>query len=250
MQHLLRRKIILISIVLLIVPFVGFSQFRYTPNQEEHDDKPIRFGINLGYNQSHFNFTHSKQFLDQLNPSNTTTDSILDIESVNSVGLNLAWLVNFNVSPHFNIRTFPIDLTFAERVFEYTLTPNRAVGETQVTDKRIQSIVLSLPVQLQFCSDRIDNLKVYTIAGGRIDYDLTSNSGDINSGATVTLKKLNYSVEGGVGFHLYFPYFVLTPELKLGWGLSNLQDKDNNTKYSNTIDKIYSRMISFSLTVE
>jgi hypothetical protein len=247
MQHLLRRKIIYISII-LIIPFTGFSQFRYTPNQEDHDDKPIRFGINLGYNQSHFNFTHSKQFLTQLTGPN---DSVLDIESINSVGLNLAWLVNFNISPHFNIRTFPIDLTFAERVFEYTLSqPNDSLGETRITDKRIQSIVLSLPVQLQFCSDRIDNLKVYTIVGGRIDYDLTSNSGDVNSGATVTLKKLNYSVEGGVGFHFYFPYFVLTPELKLGWGLSNLQDKDNNTKYSNTIDKIYSRMLSFSLTVE
>jgi Outer membrane protein beta-barrel domain len=246
MQHLLRRKIIFISLI-LIIPFAGFSQFRYTPNQEDHDDKPIRFGINLGYNQSHFNFSHSKQFLTQL----ASNDSILDIESVNSVGLNLAWLVNFNLSPHFNIRTFPIDLTFAERVFEYTLTmPIADEGETKVTDKRIQSIVLSLPVQLQFCSDRIGNLKVYTIAGGRIDYDLTSNSGDVNSGATVTLKKVNYSIEGGIGFHLYFTYFVLSPELKLGWGLTNLQDPQANTKYSNTIDRINSRMISFSLTVE
>ena len=247
MQHLLRRKIIFISIIILIIPFTGFSQLRYTPNQEEHDDKAIRFGINFGYNQSHFNFSHSQQFLNQLAPPN---DSILDIESLNSVGLNLAWLVNFNLSPHFDIRTFPIDLTFAERVFEYTLTANRAPGETQVTDKRIQSIVLSLPVQLEFSSDRIDNFKVYTILGGRVDDDLTSNSGDINNGATVTLKKLNVSVEGGVGFHLYFPYFVLSPELKLGWGLSNLQQKSENTKYSNTIDRINSRMITFSLTVE
>ena len=227
---------------------MGFSQLRYTPNQEDHDDKPIRFGINFGYNQSHFNFSHSQQFLDQLTPPN---DSVLDIESINSVGLNLAWLVNFNLSPHFNIRTFPIDLTFAERVFEYTLSePDPSQAETPITDKRIQSIVLSLPIDLEFCSDRIDNFKVYTIAGGRADYDLTSNSGDVNSGATVTLNKFNYSIEGGVGFHLYFPYFVLSPELKLDWGLSNLQQLDKSTKYSNTIDRINSRMITFSLTVE
>ncbi len=248
MQHLLRRKIVYISLIILIIPFTGFSQLRYTPNQEDHDDKPIRFGINFGYNQSHFNFSHSKDFLDQLTPPN---DSILDIESVNSVGLNLAWLVNFNLSPHFNIRTFPIDLTFSERVFEYTLTmPVANQGETTITDKRIQSIVLSIPVQLEFCSDRIGNLKVYTIAGGRVDDDLTTNNGDVNNGATVTLKKLNFSVEGGVGFHLYFPYFVLSPELKLGWGLSNLQNRQTDTKYSTTIDRINSRMITFSLTVE
>src|ERR1700744_4328079 len=170
MQHLLRSKIIYIGL-LLVIPFAGFSQLRYTPNQEEHDDKPIRFGINLGYNQSHFNFAHDKSFLTQLQ-SAPPGDSILDIESVNSVGLNLAWLVNFNLSPHFDIRTFPIDLTFAERVFEYTLSnPDPNQGEnSNLIDKRIQSIVLSLPVQLQFSSDRIGNLKVYTIAGGRVDY--------------------------------------------------------------------------------
>lgn len=236
---------------MLIIPFTGFSQLRYTPNQEDHDDKPIRFGINFGYNQSHFNFSHSKEFLTQLS-SPEDLDSVLDIESTNSVGLNLAWLVNFNLSPHFNIRTFPIDLTFSERIFEYTLTTNRAEGEsTPIIDKRIQSIVLSLPVDLEFCSDRIDNFKVYTIAGMRADYDLTSNSsGDINSGATVSLKKFDCSLEGGVGFHLYFPYFVLTPELKLDWGLTNLQQLNPDTKYSNTIDRINSRMITFSLTVE
>ncbi|HMG82912.1 MAG TPA: outer membrane beta-barrel protein [Ferruginibacter sp.] len=235
---------------MLLIPFVGFSQLRYTPNQEDHDDKSIRFGINFGYNQSHFNFSHSQQFLNQLSPPNASTDSVLDIESVNSVGLNLAWLVNFNISPHFNVRTFPIDLTFSERVFEYTLTANREVGETQVMDKRIQSIVLSLPIDLEFCSDRIGNFKVYTIGGVRADYDLTSNSGDVNNGETVSLKKFNYSVEGGVGFHLYFPYFVLSPELKLDWGLSNLQQLNSYTKYSNNIDRINSRMMTFSLTVE
>ena len=231
---------------MLLIPFTGFSQLRNSPNLEEHDDKPIRFGINFGYNQSHFNFSHSPQFLNQIN------DSILDIESANSVGLNLAWLVTFNLSPHFNIRTLPIDLTFAERVFEYTLKkPDPDQGESKITDKRIQSIVLSLPIDLEFCSDRIDNFKVYTIAGMRLDYDLTSNSNaDINSGATVSLKKYNCSIEGGVGFHIYFPYFVLSPELKLDFGLTNLQQLNNSTKYSNTIDKIKSRMITFSLTVE
>ena len=66
----------------------------------------------------------------------------------------------------------------------------------------------------------------------------------------IKLKKLDYGIQAGLGFHFYFPYFVLTPELKVDWGLSNLHSRDPNLKFSNVIDKIYSRMISFSLTVE
>ena len=52
------------------------------------------------------------------------------------------------------------------------------------------------------------------------------------------------------GFHFYFPMFVLTPEIKMGWGIGNLHSRDTNLKFSNTIDKINSRIVSFSLTVE
>jgi len=57
-------------------------------------------------------------------------------------------------------------------------------------------------------------------------------------------------MEAGMGFHLYFPYFVLSPELRVSWGLSNLHSRNELLKYSRVVDKINSRMISFSLTVE
>ena len=61
---------------------------------------------------------------------------------------------------------------------------------------------------------------------------------------------MDYGVEAGLGFHLYFPVFVLTPELNVGWGLKNVHSRDENLKYSNVIDQIKSRTISFSLTIE
>jgi hypothetical protein len=53
-----------------------------------------------------------------------------------------------------------------------------------------------------------------------------------------------------LGFHFYFPVFVLTPEIKLSSGLVNLHSRDESLRYSNVIDKINSKMITFSLTVE
>ena len=173
------------------------------------------------------------------------------IESVNSTGINLAWLVNLNLSPHFDFRTYPLDLTFSERAFEYALTyPDIPVGESKITTKKVQSITLTLPLQVKFTSDRIDNLKVYTIAGVKFEYDMASNAGKKNADELIKLKPFDYSVEGGIGFHIYFPYFVLSPELKVSWGLSNLHSRNSTLKFSSNIDKINSRMISFSLTVE
>ena len=244
MQHLLRSKIIVVIIGFIVFPAPGFSQLRYGGlNLPDHDSKRFHFGINLGVNKSHFNFTHHPQFLAQ--------DSVMVVESTNSTGINLAWLVNLNLSPHFDFRTYPLNLTFSEKSFEYALKyPDLPVGEGALTIKKVQSITLSLPLQIKFSSDRIDNLKVYTIAGVKFDYDMASNAGKTNAEDLIKLNKFDYSVEGGIGFHIYFPFFVLSPELKVNWGLSNLHSRNPGLKFSNNIDKISARMISFSLTVE
>ena len=242
MQHLLRRKIISI-ITFLILPYIGLSQLRTELNLPDHDNKLYHFGINLGLNKSHFSFTHHPSFLQQ--------DSVMGIESINSTGINLAWLVNINLNNHFDLRTYPLNLTFSEKAFEYNLSyPDVPGGESRLNIKKVQSITLSFPIQLKFTSDRIDNFKVYTIAGAKIDYDLAANAGKENADDIIKLKKIDYGVEGGIGFHFYFPYFVLTPELKVSWGLANLHSRNSNLKFSSNIDKINSRMISFSLTVE
>ncbi len=244
MQHLLRRKITILALVFFSVPATGIAQLRERLNLPDHDEKKIHFGINLGFNRSHFSFTHHvPTFLQQ--------DSIMVIESINSTGINLAWLVNLNLSEHFAIRTYPVNLTFTEKAFESNLpTPDSPEGESFVTQKKVQSITLTLPIQLKFQSDRIENFRVYMMAGIKGEYDLASNAGARKAENLIKLRRFDYGAEAGIGFHFYFPMFVLTPEIKMGWGIGNLHSRDVNLKFSNTIDKINSRIISFSLTVE
>lgn len=235
MYNLLRRKITLLSI---FVAFASQSFAQQRLNLEGHGEKPYHFGINLGYNQSHFSFTHDPRFLEY--------DSIMVVESINNPGLNLAFLVNLRLNDHFNLRLHPLDLTFSEKAFQYRQNYER---DTLVT-KKVQSISLAFPVNLAFTSDRIGNLKVYTFLGGRYDYDLASNAKATQAEELLKLKRSNLSAELGLGFHIYFPFFVLSPEIKLSSGLINLHSRDADLKYSNVIDKVYSRMITFSLTVE
>ena len=238
MHYLLRRKIILLVSLFMFCSMASIAQIEFVANQEEHDDKPYHFGINLGYNKSHFSFTHDPVFLER--------DTIMDVESINSTGINLAWLVNLRISDHFDLRLHPLDLTFSEKAFLYTenYTPDT------IATKKVQSITLSFPVHVKFSSDRIRNFKVYTIGGVKFDYDLASNAGARKAEDLIKLKRSDFSLEVGMGFHIYFPYFVLSPELKLSSGLTNLHSRDPDLRYSNVIDKINSKMITFSLTVE
>lgn len=239
MQYLLRRKIIAALSICIISSLNGFSQLRNEINLPDHDDKPFHFGINLGFNKSHFLVSHHPRFLQY--------DTINVVESINSAGINLAWLVNYRLSNHWGIRLHPLDLTFSEKAFLYD---EKYGDDGALVTKKVQSITLSFPIQMKFSSDRINNFKVFTIGGIKFDYDLASNAGARKAENLIKLKKMDLSVETGIGFHFYFPVFVLTPEIKYSNGLFNLHSRDENLRYSNVIDKINSKMITFSLTVE
>ncbi len=241
MQYLLRKKIVC-TLLILLGSQAAFSQFREM-NLPDHGQRRLHFGINLGANRSHYNFTRHPRFLQY--------DSVLAIESINSTGINLAWLVNFRINDHFDVRTYPLNLIFTEKAFQYSLKyPDKPSKEDSITTKKVQGITLAFPVQLKFSSDRIHNLRVYMIAGGKLEYDMAASAGKKNAEDIIKLNKLDYGVEAGMGFHFYFPVFVLTPEIKVGWGLNNVHARDKDLKFSNTIDKINSRTITFSLTVE
>jgi hypothetical protein len=243
MQYLLRNQIKVCIVVFVLLSHTGFGQLRESINSPDHDDDPWRFGISVGINRSHYNILHSQTFL--------RFDSVNVIESINSTGLSLAGLVNLRLSNHFDLRGYPLDLVFTEKAFQYTLkTPNAVEKEDTFTIKKVQGISLVFPLQLKFTSDRINNFKVYMLAGGRVEYDLAASAGKKNNDESIVLNKLDYAIEAGIGFHFYFPVFVLTPELKIDYGLRNVLSRNNALKYSNTIDRINSRSITFSLTVE
>ncbi len=239
MLYLLRRKIIILFTGITFCCSTAFGQLREGTNLPEHDNKTYHFGINLGFNKSHFLFSHHPVFLNR--------DTVMTVESINSSGINLAWLVNLRMGNHFDLRLHPLDLTFSEKAFLYT---ENFTNDTNLVEKKVQSITLSVPIHMKFSSDRINNFKVYTIGGAKFDYDLASTAGARKAEDLIKLNRKDLSVELGLGFHFYFPVFVLTPEIKLSSGLVNLHSRDESLRYSNVIDKINSKMITLSLTVE
>ncbi len=64
--------------------------------------------------------------------------------------------------------------------------------------QKVESIVMSFPLQVRLKSDRIKNFKVYTLAGVKFDYDLASNKGTTNSENLLKVNKTDWGVEAGL----------------------------------------------------
>jgi hypothetical protein len=240
MYHLYWRKIAVAAILLTTV-YSSNAQRAVELNLPDHDNKPYYFGIVLGFNSSHYNITHHPYFLQR--------DTISVVESKNSNRIHLGIMANLQLTKHLDLRAYPLNLIFSEKVFGYT---QKLPSETTSTVEKqsVESIVMSFPFQVRLKSDRINNFRVYTLAGMKYDFDLASNSGARNSDNIVKVNKSDYGLEGGIGFQFFFPYFILSPEIKFSYGLSNVHSRDESLRYSNVIDKMNSRMILFSLHFE
>ena len=138
---------------------------------------------------------------------------------------------------------------FLERSIVYKLKYPDIDGETDVT-KKVESVTVAFPLQLKFQSDRIGNFRVYMMAGIKGEIDLASNARAKRAEDLVKINKYDYGPELGLGFNFYFPSFILSPEIKISNGLNNIHSRDEHLKFSNVFDKIFSRMIVFSIHIE
>jgi Outer membrane protein beta-barrel domain len=216
------------------------AQLKDNINLPDHDDKFYHLGIALIFNTSHFQVTP--------HPNLLASDSILSINPENTGGFGLAGLHTFNINPHLEFRVVFPQLMFSYKNLTYSTTfPN---GQQTIATKQIESILLGFPLQVKFLSDRMENFRFYVLGGVNYQYDLSSNATARKADDLVKLNPYDFSIEAGIGFQFFFPVFILSPELKISNGVINVHHRDPNLIYSNTIDKLKSRMIVFSLIFE
>jgi hypothetical protein len=237
MHHLHWKKITFFAA--LFINLRGMTQHAVEMNLPDHDLKPYYFGIMLGYNTSHYNISHHPNFLDP-----TINKRISDVESGNTGRIHLGIMANYQLSKKFDLRFYPLNLVFSEKKLDYLMKDN--TDENQ----RAESIVMSFPLQIRLKSDRINNFRVYTLAGAKYDFDLASNAGSRNTDNMLKIKKNDYGVEGGIGFQFFMPYFILSPEIKFSYGLANIHARDTELIFSNVVNRMNTRMLMFSLHFE
>lgn len=222
--------------------FLSFSAFAQRDlNMEEFDAKPYYFGISLGFNRSGFRTDLHPYFLEQ--------DTILTAESIPSAGFNLGLSATLRLNARFELRGNP-QLIFLDRSLQYNLRYPDRFENAYTVQKKVESVIVSAPLQLRFLSDRIGNFRVYMMGGGKLDYDLASNAQSRKADDMVRIRRYDYGIEGGIGFKFYYPSFILAPEIKFSNGFRNMHGRSSKLNYSSVIDKVNSRMIIFTIHLE
>lgn len=235
------RGVFLLCASLIAAQVVSAQFLRDEMNLPDHDSKPYYIGIGFLYVNTHLQVSAHPKFLQ--------SDSVLSVNPNNSGGFGVSGMFTFRVVKHLEFRVAFPEFIFANNSLTYHVT-YPPPGEDSIATKQIQSLYLGFPAQVKFLSDRINNFKVYMLGGFNYQYDLASNSSARKAENLVKLNPNDFSYEIGLGFQFYFPVFILSPELKFTQGIKNVHDRDPNLQYSNTIDQLKTRMVTFSIIFE
>ena len=240
----MRRKRIIsltVSLAMLLTAVQATAQLRDRINLPQSDERAYHLGIIIMGAQSRVQINQHPLFLQR--------DSVLVSSPENTFGLGIGGMHTLRLSDRFQARIVFPQLLFVNKAITYQLK-YPTVEEAPVITKNIESILLGVPIQLKFRSDRINNFRFYIMGGFKAEYDLSSKARAKNAEQLVKLQPVDYGAEAGIGFNFYLPYFIFSPEIKISNGISNSHSRDPDLKFSNVIDKMKTRMVIFSLIFE
>lgn len=221
----------LVAITFLLLTLSMKAQF----NVHELGKKSIYFGIAMGVNMADFRIYR--------NPLVQQNDSVRYFKSSFGPGFNLGIIANYQFHKYFDLRFIPT-LSFSDKSIKYE-DLNRSI-----ITKTISSIYLDFPLMLRFKSQPIKDFRIYVIAGGRYDFDLASNVKARKAEDLVKVGRNDFAIEYGIGIMIYFPYFILSPELKESHGIINILSPTPGLIYSRTIQRMYSHTFTLTLNLE
>jgi hypothetical protein len=166
------------------------------------------------------------------------------MDSYSKPSFNLGIVTNIEFGKNFDVRFLLPTVSFAERQITYKMT------DRQIITKKLESVLLEFPIHLRYKSAPYHDVRMFVIAGAKYSIDLSSNSRARKAEDLIKILPNDFIVEYGLGFQIFFPYFILSPELKFSHGLMNIHDRDPNLIYSSVIDKLFSRGFTFTLHFE
>ncbi len=246
MNHLknkiVKRSTVIPELVLtLLTCFLSITadaQRRKVQNLPKYDQQVVHFGFLLGINSTDFVIGRDAEF-NQL-------DSLYTVESDKQTGFNLGIIANLRLGEHFDLRFVP-DLAFSQRNLMYTFVQN---GQEFTVVKDIESTFLEFPLDLKFKSERVNNYRIYVLAGLKYSIDMVSQAKVENKDKDfVKLERNDYGYQVGLGFDFYMERFKFSPELKMFHGLNNLLVADPKI-FSTSLNSLKSKIFLISFTFE
>ncbi|MDX2304819.1 MAG: outer membrane beta-barrel protein [Microscillaceae bacterium] len=251
--HLQRKQ--KIGLILALIVFLNLPAFsvqaqrswlyrdrkggnRYTQNisnslqrQRQRLTKPIAFGFFLAPLGSTYSEKFSDAYINTPNfiPEDSPVQSpLINVQPKSSLGFAVGFYSNFRLSEFWDARV-QINAAFYERQLEYIF----ANGET--ITKVVESPMLELPLLLKYRSQLRGITGMYMIGGIKPAFVLSRRT---EEDANIRPLSTDLSVEFGVGFDVFFPYFKFAPELRFSKGLVNTMDTSEINAFNQPLKRL------------
>jgi hypothetical protein len=246
-------------LAILLISTIETTGQGQVSNLPKYDHADYHFGFTIGLNQMLFDVKpesdiNSRYYYEiRKETGELVADSamVLGVYGTPTFGFNIGIVGDKRLGRYFNLRFVP-SLVFGERYLNYSFKA-WVTGEERFVEvkKNVGSVFIDFPLLLKYKSKRHNNMLAYLLVGAKYSLDIASNAKkkDLSGQVVVKLNKNDIYAIAGVGFDFYNPWFKLGVELKMSYGLMNVL-KSDNTFFTQSIDKINSKVFELGLTFE
>lgn len=226
-------------LLLLLLPLCAVAQERKVQNKPYIDFRRLHYGFFVG--------THV-QDMEFVNNGFVTEDGEMWYADVANYtpGFSVGVLADLRLGRYFSLRAIPT-MHFGQNTL---LFREQNSGET--SKQTIKTTYIAFPVHVKYAAERFNNFRPYVTAGVSPMLNLT-----VKKQQQLLVKRFDCMIEVGFGCDFYLPFFKLIPELKFAFSPIDVLQKErkdlldaNYIKFTNSVDKVVSKMIILSLYFE
>ncbi len=262
-----RPFILSLVILAFVFPISAIGQRKVVLNMPTYDqDYLFHFGFVLGVNQSFASIrpiadlgtrVFDSTYLPDILPLPDSA-RVLSVNSTPIPGFVISIVGNMRMGKHFDLQFVP-SLSFGDRTINYEIeTYSTFAGKDSIQritkTKKIPSTYINFPLEIKYKAMRYNNFRPYLLAGAQYSLDLASQAKKREQKADKDDKIVKFNqndiyLEAGVGFDFYNEWFKFGLELKMMYGVMDVLKHENNI-YTESIDKVNSKIFQVSFTFE
>ena len=234
-----RRTLRMLFLFLMLLPLVAVAQERKVQNKPYIDYRRLHYGFFVG--------THIQdmEFMNNGYVTENGEEWYADIADYNP-GLSVGVLADLRLGEYFSLRALPT-MHFGQNTIVF-----REQNSGEVSRQQVKTTYIALPFHVKYSAERFNNYRPYITAGVSPMVNLT-----VKKQKQLLLKKFDFMVEVGMGCDFYLPFFKLIPEVKFAFSLLDVLETErkdlldaNYMKFTQSVDKVTSKMIILSLYFE
>ena len=232
-------KRIIVYILLLLLPLFAVAQERKVQNKPYIDFRRLHYGFFIGVHAQDMEFVNNGFVTED---GETWYADVADYNPGFSVGV----LADLRLNTYMSLRVIPT-MHFGQNLVRFR---EQKSGET--SKQSVKTTYIAVPVHAKFAAERFNNYRPYITAGVSPMVNLT-----VKKQQQLLLKKFDFMIEVGFGCDFYLPFFKLIPELKFSFSPLSVLNRDRKDlldadylKFTQSVDKVTSKMITLSLYFE